>query len=109
SRDRAPARAPEPPGSRRQPQPAPVRLARLPRPGRRRAQAGKAAPSSLCFAADQVPDVIAVLVAARGLLDLELARPRQLDRHLLADAARARGEHDDAVAEIDRFLDVVRD
>src|SRR5438105_1539078 len=62
----------------------------------------------LCFAADQIPDVVAVLVTARGLLDLELARPRQVDRHFLADAPGSRGEYDDAIAEIDRLLDVVR-
>src|SRR5688572_19636762 len=54
---------------------------------------------SLRFAADQVPDVIAVRVALRGFLDLERPRTRQVDLHLLADAPRARGEDDHPIAE----------
>src|SRR5919201_2526130 len=53
--------------------------------------------------------MVAVFVHARGLLDLEPARPRQVDRHLLPDAPGTRGENDDAVAEVHRLLDVVGD
>src|SRR5438067_3086337 len=64
---------------------------------------------ALGFAANEIPNVVTVLVAARGLLDLELARPWQVDRYLLANAARSGSEDDDAVAEIHRLLDVVSD
>jgi hypothetical protein len=47
--------------------------------------------------------------ALQGLLDLQAAAAREVDLDLLADAAGAGGEDDDAVAEIDGFVDVVGD
>src|SRR4051812_17943353 len=60
------------------------------------------------LAADEIPDVIAVFVALHRLLDLQPSRARQLDLHFLADAPGARSQHDDAIAEINGLLDVVR-
>src|SRR5256712_3630932 len=62
---------------------------------------------ALRLAADEVPDVVAVFEALHRLLDGEVARAREVDAHLLADARRAGGEDDDAIAEEDGLLDVV--
>ena len=47
--------------------------------------------------------------ALQGLFNLQAAGAREVDLDLLADAAGAGGEDDDAVAEIDGFVDVVGD
>src|SRR5260221_3772698 len=60
------------------------------------------------LAADHVPDMVAVFMALHRLLDLQAARPRHLDLHLFPDAPRTRAQHDHPIAEIDRFLDIVR-
>src|SRR5258708_3158130 len=64
---------------------------------------------ALRLAANEVPDVLAVLVALDRFFDLEAARAREFDLHLFLDAPRTRGQHDDAVAEVDRLVDVVGD
>src|SRR5262245_55666392 len=61
------------------------------------------------FNTNQVPDLVAVFVALHRLLDLEAARAGEIDLDLLPDPSRACAEHHDAIAEVDRFLDVVRD
>src|SRR5688572_12899928 len=66
-------------------------------------------PSGPGFLPDQIPDLIAELVALRRLLDLERARARQVDADVLADAPGAGAQHHHAVAEEHRLLDVVGD
>ena len=58
---------------------------------------------------EQSPDAVAIGGELRTAAHVERARPRQVDRDRLDDAA-GRGAHDaDAVGEIDRFVDVVGD
>src|SRR5438046_7794005 len=64
---------------------------------------------ALGLAADEVPDVVAVVEALHRRLHREVARARKVDAHLFADARGAGGEDDDAVAEEDGLLDVVGD
>src|SRR5215831_300499 len=79
-------------------------------PGRRERRGPAASGCSRwLLLSDQVPDSIAAFEErdrpARG----DAARPRKLDRDLLTDPRRARAEHDDPIAKVNRLVDVVRD
>src|SRR5262249_566289 len=61
------------------------------------------------FAAQQIPNPISVFAVLMTLLDLDIARPSQVDLDVGLDAARTRREDDHAVGEIDRLVDVMGD
>src|SRR6478735_4638728 len=61
------------------------------------------------LAADQVPDVVAILEQLDRFAHLDVARSRQVDLDFLADARRPCGEHHHAVGEEHGLVDVVRD
>src|SRR5262249_8571718 len=61
------------------------------------------------LAAKQIPNPVSVFAVLMTLLDLDIARPSQVDLDVGLDAAGTRREDDHAVGEIDRLVDVVGD
>src|SRR5262245_16189455 len=64
---------------------------------------------ALGFLLDQPPDALLERDECRLVLERERALPRQVDRDDVLDAGGPRREHDDAVGEEDRFVDLMGD